>query len=77
MSARSVMAALDPAKYEVVPIGITRTGRWLTGDVLAALTEGQPIPTAALLPDPEMPGLMQLEAALPTQARAAWPLSVS
>jgi D-alanine-D-alanine ligase len=70
MSARSVMAALDPAKYEVVPIGITRTGRWLTGDVLAALTEGQPIPTAALLPDPEMPGLMQLEAAAsqPTQA---------
>lgn len=70
MSARSVMAALDPAKYEVVPIGITRTGRWLTGDVVAALTEGQPTPTAALLPDPEMPGLMQFEAAAsqPTQA---------
>jgi D-alanine-D-alanine ligase len=60
MSARSVMAALDREKYEVVPIGITRTGRWLTGDVVAALTEGQTTPTAALLPDPEMPGLMQM-----------------
>ncbi|MFO7540846.1 MAG: D-alanine--D-alanine ligase family protein [Chloroflexota bacterium] len=60
MSARSVMAALDREKYEVVPIGITRTGRWLTGDVMAALSEGQPMTTAALLPDPEMPGLMQM-----------------
>lgn len=30
-SARSVIAALDPAAYEVVPIGITRGGQWLTG----------------------------------------------
>ena len=29
VSARSVMAALDPTKYEVIPIGITRDGRWL------------------------------------------------
>jgi D-alanine-D-alanine ligase len=62
MSARSVMAALDRERYEVIPIGITRTGRWLTGDVVAALTEGQPTATAALLPDPEMPGLMQMVA---------------
>jgi D-alanine-D-alanine ligase len=30
-SAQSVMAALDPDTYEVVPIGITRQGQWLTG----------------------------------------------
>ncbi len=30
-SAQSVMAALDPEAYEVVPIGITRQGQWLTG----------------------------------------------
>ncbi|MBC7233861.1 MAG: D-alanine--D-alanine ligase [Chloroflexi bacterium] len=30
MSARSVMDALDKEKYEVVPIGITRQGRWVT-----------------------------------------------
>ena len=40
-SARSVIAALDPAKYEVVPIGITHRGRWLTnGDPMAILTAG-------------------------------------
>jgi len=38
LSAQSVLAALDPARYEVVPIGITRAGRWITGDdPLAAL----------------------------------------
>ncbi len=31
-SARSVMAALDPSKYEVVPIGITRQGTWIAGE---------------------------------------------
>jgi D-alanine-D-alanine ligase len=28
LSARSVIDALDPARHEVVPIGITREGRW-------------------------------------------------
>lgn len=40
-SARAVMAALDPARYEVVPVGITREGRWLTGgDPLTQLESG-------------------------------------
>ena len=30
-SAASVMRALDPEKYEVVPVGITREGRWRVG----------------------------------------------
>lgn len=39
VSARSVMEAMDPGKYEVVPIGITREGRWITqGDPMALLT---------------------------------------
>ena len=29
VSARSVMAAIDWSKYEVVPIAITKTGRWM------------------------------------------------
>lgn len=61
-SAKSVMAALNPDKYEVVPIGITRDGRWLTGDAMAALTEAsattQP---ATLLPDPQSSALMRVE----------------
>lgn len=52
-SARSVMRVLDRDKYEIVPIGITHTGRWLTGgDPLAQLMGGgeaalgQPVPAA-------------------------------
>src|SRR5215211_7674691 len=40
-SARAVMAALDPARYEVVPIGITRQGQWIAGgDPLQQLEAG-------------------------------------
>src|SRR4051794_6801297 len=40
-SARAVMAALDPERYEIVPLGITREGRWLAGgDPLAQLESG-------------------------------------
>ncbi len=61
-SARSVMAALDSEKYEVVMVGITKSGRWLTGNVAAALEAGQDdvAQPAALLPDPQSSGLMQL-----------------
>ncbi|HLF29170.1 MAG TPA: D-alanine--D-alanine ligase family protein [Anaerolineae bacterium] len=42
MSAKSIMRAIDKSKYEVVPIGITSAGRWLTrGDPLQALTGGR------------------------------------
>lgn len=61
-SAQSVMAALDRNKYEVVPIGITRNGRWLTGDVVAALSSGtEEAMAATLLPDPKSRSLMQME----------------
>src|SRR5262249_38696370 len=30
LSAASVLNAIDKSKYEVVPIGITKDGRWLT-----------------------------------------------
>jgi D-alanine-D-alanine ligase len=63
MSARSIRSALDPEKYEVVMIGITKAGRWITGDVAAALESGKPedAPLAALLPDPESSHLMELQ----------------
>jgi len=38
VSARAVMDGLDRAKYDVVPIGITKQGRWIAGgDALPAL----------------------------------------
>lgn len=41
MSARSVLAALDPGRYEVVQIGVTLDGNWLTGsDTLGAFEKG-------------------------------------
>ncbi|NUT34645.1 MAG: D-alanine--D-alanine ligase [Hamadaea sp.] len=42
VSAGSILAALDPAEYEVVPIGITREGRWVltTGDPSALAIGG-------------------------------------
>ncbi|MFE3793771.1 D-alanine--D-alanine ligase [Nocardia tengchongensis] len=32
VSARTVLASLDPERYEAVPIGITRDGTWVLGD---------------------------------------------
>lgn len=31
VSAHSVMNALDQSKYEIVPVGVTKTGRWIGG----------------------------------------------
>jgi D-alanine-D-alanine ligase len=43
MSARSVMDALDRDRYDIVPIGISRDGRWLTaGDPLRTLRSMAP-----------------------------------
>jgi D-alanine-D-alanine ligase len=61
MSAQSVMDALDREKYEVIPIGIDKDGRWLSGDPMAALTEGYQGQAATLLPDPQSASLMQVE----------------
>src|SRR4029450_1370387 len=52
VSARSVMEALDPDRFEVVPIAITRQGRWL-------LPERAPLPLTArdgALPEVEATG---------------------
>jgi D-alanine-D-alanine ligase len=35
VTAQQVIQALNPAKYEVVPIYITRTGNWITGPLLS------------------------------------------
>lgn len=57
-SAKSVMRAMDPEKYEVVPIGITRAGEWIaSGDPMGALRAGvdeaaAPRLTSMLAPNP-------------------------
>jgi D-alanine-D-alanine ligase len=42
LSAASVVNAIDKSKYEVVPIGITKDGRWLTAGDAERLLQGQP-----------------------------------
>jgi D-alanine-D-alanine ligase len=52
-SAETVISGLDPERYEVVPIGITREGQWLSGgDPLAALEATSPL---FALPDSASP----------------------
>jgi D-alanine-D-alanine ligase len=67
-SAASVIKALDPEKYEIIPIGITREGAWRVGAsarkllespraLPAILENGQPV-TASV--DPQRPALLAL-----------------
>jgi D-alanine-D-alanine ligase len=62
-SARSVMAAIDKDRYEVIPIGITKEGRWMMGgEAVALLTEGTGQARAALvIPEPGQRAVKSLE----------------
>jgi len=42
LSAASVLKAIDRAKYDVVPIGITKEGHWLTAEHAERLLQGKP-----------------------------------
>jgi D-alanine-D-alanine ligase len=63
-SARSVIANLDPEKYEVIQIGINHEGAWMVGEgVLEAWLAGQELPfgEAVLLPEPGRQSLFSLQ----------------
>ena len=75
-SALTVMSAMDPARYEVVPIGIARDGRWyLRADAIRMLSEAAPRLEAlagggvevSLLPHPAANALVEA----PGQSRRA------
>jgi D-alanine-D-alanine ligase len=65
MSARSVLSVMDPQRYTVMQIGITKSGSWIIGEeVLEALEGGQestPTGAAAILPDPSRPGPYRIQ----------------
>jgi D-alanine-D-alanine ligase len=66
-SATSVMKALDPAKYEIVPIGITRAGQWRVGSgavqlLPQVLESGDPVTPSV---DPAGPKLLPLAPSTP------------
>lgn len=64
VSATSVINALDRARYEVVPIGITREGRWLSSQdavqLLKERTRLDKTPERFLVPEPNRRGLVSL-----------------
>ncbi|HEY8477214.1 MAG TPA: D-alanine--D-alanine ligase [Chloroflexota bacterium] len=66
-SAASIVANLDPERYEVLPIGITKEGRWVVGaDPARALQAGldsAELTPVALLPDPTQRALLTLDGA--------------
>lgn len=78
VSAGSAISALDPDEFEVVPVGITREGRWVlaSGEVGALAIEGRTLPeitdasgAAVVLPaDPTAGGLVAVS---PTDGVAA------
>jgi D-alanine-D-alanine ligase len=63
MSARSVLSVLDSAKYEVTQVGITKDGRWFTGEnAIDKLENGNTdeLEHVILSPDPSEQGLYVL-----------------
>lgn len=66
-SAASVIRALDSEKYEAVPIGIAKDGRWLVGAAAQKMTEQRLLPEllkngerVVLPPDPSASALVAL-----------------
>jgi len=64
-SARSVLSAIDSSRYEVLPVAVTKEGRWLSGpktlDLLESGAEaGAGAVPSAILADPNVGGLVAL-----------------
>ena len=64
MSAKFVLGQLDPERYDVTQIGITRHGDWFVGDhVLDDLIEEEygKLSAVTIFPNPSRPGLHQID----------------
>src|SRR5437879_1725166 len=63
VSAGSVIKALDKTKYEIIPIGITPEGKWLSSpEAIGLLKTGKSLdgqPEKILTPDPSRKRLVQ------------------
>ena len=65
VSAASVINALNKNKYEVIPIGITKTGKWISGlETVQILKNNMSVDNLAnriILPDPNQTSLVSIE----------------
>lgn len=89
-SAASVLAAIDKKKYEVVPVGIAKTGHWLLGDDARHMLDSGTNATAggsnaiktraaqlsALVPTAHPAGLLHVPAGAPKEQAQAEALGV-
>ena len=64
VSASSVMSSLDKEKYEVIPIGIAQSGRWLSSgkalELLKSKNDLELEPERFLVPEPNRQALMSV-----------------
>ena len=68
ISGRSIVAALDPDRYEVAVVGIARDGRWVRADDggLGILTQLGPLPeVSANAPDADLSSCLDVDVAFP------------
>ena len=75
LSAASILSAIDRKKYEVVPIGITRKGRWITAAAAQTLLQGEAAPADAQ-PTESKPEILRGDAP-PAHAEMLNPLALS
>src|SRR5271170_2848811 len=53
LSAASILNAIDKTKYDVIPIGITKQGQWITSTEATRLLAGDTKPAPVLLKTPK------------------------
>ncbi len=80
MSAVSVLEAIDPDRFEVLEIGITKEGHWLAGpgvmEFLKTGSRGEKVQPVGLLADPSFKGLVQVRQGGPMSRDAVIPVDV-
>lgn len=59
-SAKEVIAAINPDKYEVVPIGVSKEGQWLLASPESFNLLNASHPSISLLPEPQQQGLLPI-----------------
>ncbi len=73
MSARNIMQALDPTRYEIIPVAIDRNGRWFAGEKISAVLKSLESPgnfdfsgeQATIVPWKNLPAITSLKADRP------------
>jgi len=78
VSATSIIKSLDRGKYEVVPIGIAQSGRWLSSDWTLQMLKSKDglelEPERFLVPEPNRQALMSVDGESSSQLDVVFPV---